>query len=81
MLYQITKEILVFKQEYDHRRGFPGVSEDKESVCTVGDTVIWEDPLEKEMATQNFVDRKLTAYSSWGHKEWDMTERLHSFPP
>ena len=29
-----------------------------------------EDPLEKEMATHS-------SYSPWGHKELDMTERLH----
>ena len=31
--------------------GFSGVSDSKESTCNVGD-LGWEDPLEKEMATQ-----------------------------
>ena len=43
-----------------------------------------EDPLEKEMATHSSILpgkfhgwRNLTSYSPWGHKESDMTERLH----
>ena len=43
-----------------------------------------EDPLEKEMATQSSIlawkipwMRSLLGYSPWGHKESDMTERLH----
>ena len=43
----------------------------------------WEDPLEKEMATHSSVpawripgQRSLAGYSSWGHTEWDMTEQL-----
>ena len=42
-----------------------------------------EDPLEKRMATHSSILawrihalRSLAAYSSWGHKELDMTERL-----
>ena len=42
-----------------------------------------EDPLKKEMATSPLVlpekshgQRSLIGYSSWGHKELDMTEQL-----
>ena len=50
----------------------------------------WEDPLEKEMATHSSIiagkshgRRYLGGYSPWGHKESDVTERLHflSFNP
>ena len=44
----------------------------------------WEDPLEKEMVTtpvylprESHGQRSLVGYSPWGHKESDMTERLH----
>ena len=44
----------------------------------------WEDPLEKEMATQSIFlpgksheQRSLVDYSPWGRKESDTTERLH----
>ena len=46
----------------------------------------WEGPLEKEMATHSSTlvwkipwmeERSLVGYSPWGHKESDMTERLH----
>ena len=45
----------------------------------------WEDPLEKEMATQSgtlawkipWMEKAMVGYSLWGHKEADMTERLH----
>ena len=43
-----------------------------------------EDPLEKEMAIHSSTlawkthgQRSLVGYSPWGHKESDMTERLH----
>ena len=44
----------------------------------------WEDPLEKGMATHSSIlawrefhgQRSLMGYSSWGCKESDMTERL-----
>ena len=46
----------------------------------------WEDPLEKKMAAHygtlpgKFRGwRSLVGYSPWGHKESDMTERLHWF--
>ena len=44
----------------------------------------WEDPLEKEMAAHSSIlawkipwTQRLVGYSPWGHKESDMTERLH----
>ena len=44
----------------------------------------WEDPLEKEMATHSSTlawkihgQRSLVCYSPWGHRESDMTEQLH----
>ena len=44
----------------------------------------WEDPLEKEMAAHSSIlawkipwTRSLLGYHPWGHKESDMTERLH----
>ena len=44
----------------------------------------WEDPLEKEMATHSSIlarkshgQRSLVGYSSWGRKESDMTKQLY----
>ena len=44
----------------------------------------WEDPLEKETATHSSIlpgkshgTTSPAAYSPWGHKESDMTERFH----
>ena len=41
----------------------------------------WEDPLEKEMATHSSIlphgRRSLVAYSPWGHKGSNTTERLY----
>ena len=44
----------------------------------------WEDPLEKEIAIHSSTiawkipwTEELVGYSLWGHKESDMTERLH----
>ena len=48
----------------------------------------WEDPLEKEMATHTGIlawekkshgQRSLAGYSPWGCKELDMTEHEHHF--
>ena len=64
--------------------GFPGVLVVKNSSADAGDAVQslgWEDPLEKEMATPVFLpgkshgERSLVGYSPWGHNETDMTER------
>ena len=47
-------------------------------------SLIQEDPLEKEIVTHSSFlageihgQRSLVSYSPWGHKESDMTERLH----
>ena len=46
-------------------------------------SLVWEDPVEKEMATHFSLlawrihgQRSLVGYSPWGHKESDTTERL-----
>ena len=46
--------------------------------------LVWEDPLEKEMAIHSSTiawkfhgQRSLVGYSLWGCKESDTTERLH----
>ena len=47
-------------------------------------SLVWEDPLKKGMATQSSIfawkipwtEESLVGYSPWGHKESDMTERL-----
>ena len=42
----------------------------------------WEDPLEKEMATHlpriSYGQRSLAGYSPWGRKESDMTEHTYT---
>ena len=50
-----------------------------------GSTLSWEDPLEEEMTTHSSVlsgkpheQRSLEGYSSWGHKESNMTEHAHT---
>ena len=63
-------------------------------LLTIRDTWLqslgWEDPLEKEMATHSSIiagkshgRRNLGGYSPWGHKESDVTKQLHflSFNP
>ena len=71
--------------------GFPGGSKDKASARNAGDRVQslgGEDPLEKDMATplqysclENSMDGgaswAIYIYSPGGHRESDMTERLH----
>ena len=51
-------------------------------------TLGWEDPLEKEMATHYSIlaweihgQRSLGGYSPWGHKELNMTEQLTLYIP
>ena len=67
--------------------GFPGGSDGKESACNVGDlgsipglgkspgggngNLLYYSCLENPHG-----QRSLAGYSSWGHKESDMTERL-----
>ena len=64
-------------------RGLPCDSDGKESACNAGDLVqslCGEDPLEKGMATHfSSLAWRIPwteGYSSWGHKELDMTEQL-----
>ena len=67
-------------------------SDDRESACDVGDLgsiLIWEDLLEKGLATQlqcsclenPHGQRSLADYSPWGRKESDRTERLSTAQP
>ena len=64
---------------------FPGGSNGKESACSAEmwvQSLVWEDPLEKEMMTHSsFLSWKMPwteePGSPWGHRESDMTERLH----
>ena len=69
---------------------FPGGSDSK-ATATIWETQVpslgWEDPLEKEMATHSSTPtwkipwrRSLVGYSPWGHRESDMTEKLHFAP-
>ena len=64
---------------------FTGGSDGNVSAYNVGDPgsiLGWEDAREKEMATPlpgKFQGRRSpVGYSSWGRKESDVTERLHS---
>ena len=48
-------------------------------------SLVWEDPLEKEMATHSSIlawksygQRSLTGYTPWGHEESDTTEYSHT---
>ena len=70
--------------------GIPGGSDGKASACNAGDPGsipgLWEDPLEKEMATNSSTlawkipgMEELVGYSPRGHKESDTTEWLHFF--
>ena len=66
---------------------FPGGSDGKESTCSVGDRGSipgwgrfpgeWKgNPLQYSCLENPHVQRSLVGYSSWGHKESDMTEQL-----
>ena len=67
-------------------QGFPGGSVGKESACMQEmqvQSLGWEDPVEKGMATtpvfltgESHGQRSLVGYSHWGCKESDTTERL-----
>ena len=67
--------------------GFPGGSDGKESGCNVGDQGSIPglgrsprgghgNPLQYSCLENPHGQRSLVGYSSWGHKESDMTERL-----
>ena len=64
------------------RLTFPLVAQTVESLPAVQETWVqslcWEDPLEKEMATHSSILAWRIPWT-WDHKESDMTERLH-FP-
>ena len=59
---------------------FPSGSEGQESACNAIQSLDWESPLEKGMAThssipgESHVQRSLAGYSPWGHKKLDTTE-------
>ena len=66
--------------------GFPGGSVGKEFACNAGDPVqpLGHSFLEKEIATHSvflprefYGQRNLAGYSPWGHKDSNVTERLH----
>ena len=67
--------------------GFPGGSNGKHLLAmqeTWVQSLGWENPLEKKMATHSTLLprkfhgwRSLGGYSPWGHNASDMTERLH----
>ena len=67
--------------------GFPGGSDVKESACNVGDLGLIPEsgrspggghgnPLQYSCLENPHGQRSLVGYSSWGHKESDVTERL-----
>ena len=67
--------------------GFPGVSDGKASTCNAGDLGSTPglgrspggghgNPLQYSCLENPHGLRSLAAYSPWGHKELDMTERL-----
>ena len=68
--------------------GFSGGSDSKVPACIVGDlgqSVLQEEPLEKEMATYSSIlawkipwMEVLMGYCQWGRRESDTTEQLHS---
>ena len=65
---------------------FPGDSDGKESPCKAGDPALipgsgrspgeGNDYPVQYSCLENSMNRSLADYSSWGHKELDMTERL-----
>ena len=69
--------------------GFPGGSDGKEFTCNAGDlsSVLalgktpggWNDnPFQYSCLENPHGQRSLVGYSSWGHKESDMTEQLNT---
>ena len=72
--------------------GFPGGSEGKESTCNAGDLgsipalgrsngVGHDNPVQYACLENLHGQRSLVGYSSWAHKELDMTERLSTTYP
>ena len=77
---------------YIQNSGFPGSSmvnslpAIKETQETRVQTLVREDPLEEEMATQSSIlawkipgQRSLAGYSPWGRKQSDRTEHAHIY--
>ena len=71
--------------------GFPGSSDSKESVCNAGDASSLPglgrspeegngQPIPVFLPGEFHGERSLVGYSSWGHKESDVTERLRHTP-
>ena len=72
------------------RKLFPGGSNSKESACDAGDhgsdpwvgKIPWRRewlPTPLFLPEEFYGQRSLVGYSPWGHKEWDMMERLTHF--
>ena len=66
--------------------GFPGGSDSKESACNAETqfwSLVWEDPLEKEMATHSSILTwripRTEEPGTQGHKELDMTDQHFHF--
>ena len=81
---------LLFWSFVPFRSGFPG-SDGKESACNEGapgdlvQSLGWEDPLEKELATHSSIlawrtPWSLAGYSPWSRKELDTTEQITLSP-
>ena len=71
-------------------KGFPSVSDDKESTCNVGDLGSIPGlrrspgggkgyPLQYFHLENPHGQKSLVGYSSWGRKELDLTERISTF--
>ena len=90
-VYWILKQY-IFKREYTFDfilLGFPGGSEGKVSACNVGELVSIPglgrspgegngNPLQYSCLENSMDGGAWVGYSSWGRKELDMTEQLHS---
>ena len=80
----------VYSDADNTEKGFPGGASGKDPDCQCRrqemgvQSLGWEDPLEKEMATHSTIlawripwTEKPGGNSPWGHKESDTTERFH----
>ena len=78
-------EGLIINPSTKHRAGFPGGSDNKESVCNAGDPsstpgsgrFLWRRKWQPPLLLSGESRRSLAGYSPWGRKELDTTERLH----
>ena len=82
-----SSEIFFFFFIAKHLKGFPGDSDGKESACNAGDLGSIpglggspgggnDNPLQYSCLENPHGWRSLAGYSSWAHKELDMTEQL-----